>query len=114
LLEGNNSCRFYVAIRLVTFVTDSLFLGDIFVLAMDALFVPLASLVGASVDQVKVRRVYYLLTSRIEIHMPSVAHNVSFNCLPSRKSLHSPPILTTGSETSIQHIHRTHLLYLGS
>lgn len=42
---------------------------------MDALFVPLAMVVGASVDQIKVRR-SHTLTYSISSHLPSSSYRV--------------------------------------
>ena len=62
---------------------------------------PLAELVGASVDQIKV-----LILDREGGLIPNLlrtAHIVSFNCLPTRQPLCSHTRHTTCTEASVQH-----------
>jgi hypothetical protein len=68
---------------------------------MDAIFIPIASMVGASLEQVKV----YQNASAPELDLQSIffsAHIMSSNIIPSRQSIHSHTIFSTRPETYIQ------------
>jgi len=70
---------------------------------MDALFAPLASSLGASVDQVKASR----FPGRIAMHRltrqpSSPAHFLFPNCIPPWKPLHSDTHIPTYSQAYIQ------------
>lgn len=72
---------------------------------MDVLFVPLASAVGASVDQIKVSSLDLRVVRRRRAPLiggPCSAHHLPFGGIPTRKSLHSHSFFSTSLETSIQ------------
>ena len=68
---------------------------------MDALFLPLAELVGASVDQIKV--LIFDWEGALIPNPLRTAHFMSFNCIPTREPLCSHTLHTTCTEAFVQH-----------
>lgn len=75
---------------------------------MDALFIPLAGLVGASVDQIKVRAVSSL-TSPLTYREYMTAHNMSPDSVPVGQFVHSYTLHIPTPQTLVQHW-RVHVL----
>jgi hypothetical protein len=67
---------------------------------MDALFVPLASAVGASVDQIKV--ISARSPTMCELTIPCIAHIMSTNSIPPRERLYSHTIISAQSKAFVQ------------
>jgi hypothetical protein len=61
---------------------------------MDMIFVPVASIVGASLDQVKVCKALQA-PAVISLTITLIAHIMSSNIIPSRKSIHSYTVFPT-------------------
>ena len=79
---------------------------------MDALFMPLANALGASVDQIKV--IYRALCHihNVELTFSSTTANImSTHCIPSWTSLCASTILEAGVASSIQY-NRGHYILL--
>jgi hypothetical protein len=74
---------------------------------MDALFLPLANALGASVDQIKVtymnlRDIHYMALTFFNARK-KIANIMSTHCIPSWTSLCASAILKTGAASSIQY-----------
>jgi hypothetical protein len=71
---------------------------------MDALFIPVAQAVGASLDQIKVPILSLQLPAKLTVTYPLTAHIMPTNRLSAGQPIHPRTILHAGVQASFQHI----------